>query len=419
MPASSSWVTGRVNSSWSPASSSSRLAVRPVTSRNTESASAASMMRSRPASSATTPHSSSGSLVEGRPHRGVGDLEDLRTARAPGPRPSGRARRTGRISPNRSPRSIEREHRLAAVDRLAGDGDAPVTPRRRGARGSSPSLNRTSPRRRSREAEASATRCSASSLSSAKSSVLRRRSTSITGAQPEASDGRHRARRRPLADLGAAATVLAMAGSTWAIVVAGGQRLRGSAERKQYLPSPASGCSTGPWPRRPSHADGVVLVVPADVADEPEPGADAVVAGGATRSGVGPGRPGRGARRRRRRSSCTTPPARCRCPSCLAAPSLTAVAAGADAAVPGVARHRHPALRSTAGPSTGAGWWPCRPPGLPPPPCAAPTPTGPRAPTTPRWWRPPVAGWWSCPATRRNVKLTTPDDLALAELLCR
>ena len=42
MPASSSWVMGRMNSSSSPASSSRRLAVRPVTSRKTESARAVS-----------------------------------------------------------------------------------------------------------------------------------------------------------------------------------------------------------------------------------------------------------------------------------------------------------------------------------------------------------------------------------------
>jgi 2-C-methyl-D-erythritol 4-phosphate cytidylyltransferase len=71
--------------------------------------------------------------------------------------------------------------------------------------------------------------------------------------------------------------------STWAIVVAGGSGER-FGERKQYLP--LGGERVVDWALRSAadQADGVVLVVPADVADEPEPLADVVVAGGATRS---------------------------------------------------------------------------------------------------------------------------------------
>ena len=60
IPASSSWVTGSVNWSLPSASSSRRLAVRPVTSRNTESASASSIARSRWASRRVTFHSRRG-----------------------------------------------------------------------------------------------------------------------------------------------------------------------------------------------------------------------------------------------------------------------------------------------------------------------------------------------------------------------
>ena len=108
-PASSSWVIGSRNSSASPASSSSRLAVRPVTSRNTESARAESVERSRRDSMATTSQSSCGrssstALIGGRARTAA------RTARGPGLGPSGAHRRraacprTGRRLPSgRSP----------------------------------------------------------------------------------------------------------------------------------------------------------------------------------------------------------------------------------------------------------------------------------------------------------------------------
>ena len=71
--------------------------------------------------------------------------------------------------------------------------------------------------------------------------------------------------------------------STWAIVVAGGSGERYGA-RKQYLPIGDERVLD--WALRAAHAatDGVVLVVPADRAEVPEPPATTVVAGGATRS---------------------------------------------------------------------------------------------------------------------------------------
>lgn len=71
--------------------------------------------------------------------------------------------------------------------------------------------------------------------------------------------------------------------STWAIVVAagGGSRFGG---RKQY--QPLGEARVLDWAVRAAaeRCDGVVLVVPADVAATPEPLATAVVAGGSTRS---------------------------------------------------------------------------------------------------------------------------------------
>jgi 2-C-methyl-D-erythritol 4-phosphate cytidylyltransferase len=72
--------------------------------------------------------------------------------------------------------------------------------------------------------------------------------------------------------------------SIWAIVVAGGSGER-FGQRKQYLP--LGGARVLDWAMRSAldGSNGVVLVVPADRADEPEPLATTVVAGGATRSG--------------------------------------------------------------------------------------------------------------------------------------
>ena len=71
--------------------------------------------------------------------------------------------------------------------------------------------------------------------------------------------------------------------STWAVVVAAGAGTR-FGERKQYLP--LAGARVLDWALREplTWCDGVVLVVPPDVADDEEPEVSAVVAGGATRS---------------------------------------------------------------------------------------------------------------------------------------
>lgn len=75
-----------------------------------------------------------------------------------------------------------------------------------------------------------------------------------------------------------------MPGPTWSIVVAAGSGAR-FGERKQYLA--LGDRRVLDWSLALAHerADGVVLVVPAELAGDPEPGADVVVAGAATRSG--------------------------------------------------------------------------------------------------------------------------------------
>ena len=70
---------------------------------------------------------------------------------------------------------------------------------------------------------------------------------------------------------------------TWAIVVAGGFGQRFGA-RKQYLPLGADRVLDWALRAARDHVDEVVLVVPADVAGDPEPLARTVVAGGATRA---------------------------------------------------------------------------------------------------------------------------------------
>jgi 2-C-methyl-D-erythritol 4-phosphate cytidylyltransferase len=71
--------------------------------------------------------------------------------------------------------------------------------------------------------------------------------------------------------------------SVWAIVVAAGSGSR-FGERKQYRT--INGIRLLDWALRVpvERCDGVVLVVPRDQVDQPEPSVDAVVAGGATRS---------------------------------------------------------------------------------------------------------------------------------------
>jgi 2-C-methyl-D-erythritol 4-phosphate cytidylyltransferase len=71
--------------------------------------------------------------------------------------------------------------------------------------------------------------------------------------------------------------------STWAIVVAAGTGTR-FGDRKQY--QPLRGARVLDWALREAigRCDGVVLVVPPDQVGTPEPAATAVVAGGETRS---------------------------------------------------------------------------------------------------------------------------------------
>ncbi len=71
--------------------------------------------------------------------------------------------------------------------------------------------------------------------------------------------------------------------STWAIVVAGGSGER-FGERKQYLPLGDGRVLDWSLRAAAEGADAVVLVVPADRVGDEEPLARAVVAGGATRS---------------------------------------------------------------------------------------------------------------------------------------
>jgi 2-C-methyl-D-erythritol 4-phosphate cytidylyltransferase len=71
--------------------------------------------------------------------------------------------------------------------------------------------------------------------------------------------------------------------TVWAVIVAGGSGVR-FGERKQYLR--LGDARVLDWSLRAAtaHVDGIVLVVPADAAGDVEPAADAVVAGGDSRS---------------------------------------------------------------------------------------------------------------------------------------
>ena len=71
--------------------------------------------------------------------------------------------------------------------------------------------------------------------------------------------------------------------STWAIVVAGGSGER-FGQRKQYLALGAERVLDWALRSAAERTDGIVLVVPADAVDHPEPLASRVVAGGASRS---------------------------------------------------------------------------------------------------------------------------------------
>jgi 2-C-methyl-D-erythritol 4-phosphate cytidylyltransferase len=119
----------------------------------------------------------------------------------------------------------------------------------------------------------------------------------------------------------------------WTIVVAGGTGAR-FGDRKQYQPLGADRVLD--WALRAARAgsDGIVLVVPPDAIDHPEPAADVVVAGGATRSDSV--RAGLAAVPADADVIVVHDAARPVSPSAVWDRVLAAIAAGADAAVPGV-----------------------------------------------------------------------------------
>ena len=121
--------------------------------------------------------------------------------------------------------------------------------------------------------------------------------------------------------------------STWAIVVAGGSGER-FGERKQYQRLGEVRVLDWALQAARDHTDGVVLVVPADLADDTEPLASVVVAGGATRSASV--RAGLAAVPSDATAIVVHDAARPVPVPGVWHRVLTAVAAGADAAVPGV-----------------------------------------------------------------------------------
>ena len=125
MPANSSWVTGSTNSLAPLASSSRRLAVRPVTSRNTESARASSIPRSRSASMRTTPHRSSGRRSSSARAGAVTELQHLRRLQRPSLGRPGQAVQHAHLAEQVAVLH-ERDHALAPVEGLVGDGHPPA-----------------------------------------------------------------------------------------------------------------------------------------------------------------------------------------------------------------------------------------------------------------------------------------------------
>ena len=202
----------------------------------------------------------------------------------------------------------------------------------------------------------------------------------------------------------------------WTIVVAGGTGAR-FGDRKQYQPLGADRVLD--WALRAARAgsDGIVLVVPPDAIDHPEPAADVVVAGGATRSDSV--RAGLAAVPADADVIVVHDAARPVSPSAVWDRVLAAIAAGADAAVPGVpvidtlrvvggstvdrtgfvAVQTPQAFRATALRSAHVG----DPEGTDD--ASLVEATGGRVVV--------VDG------DAANIKITTPTDLALAELLCR
>lgn len=207
-----------------------------------------------------------------------------------------------------------------------------------------------------------------------------------------------------------------MAGSTWTIVVAGGSGSR-FGDRKQYLHLGGQRVLDWALAAAADHTDGVVLVVPADVAHEPEPGVDAVVAGGATRSDSV--RAGLAAVPEDAAVIVVHDAARPVPVPAVWEAVLAAVAAGADAAVPGVPVAD--TLRSLDGGTVDRSRF-----------VAVQTPQAFRAAALRSAHAGGAEGTDDASLVEadggrvvvvdgdpRNLKVTTPTDLALAELLCR
>ena len=261
MPASSSWVIGSANSSASPASSSRRLAVRPVTSRNTESARASSVSRRRPASSAHDLPEQGGLLLVQRAQGGVGDGDDLdegSRARASAERPQPVEQRH---LAEQVARLHERHHRLAAVDRLVGDGDATATRRRTARRPRRPRRTARRPGGPVRDTAAARSASRSSGSRSRKSSVLRSRLTS-TGADTLLTCRGHDVTRapryaRPRATYRPGRSPV----SVWTIVVAAGSGTRfGGA--KQFVTLRGRRVLDWSLAAAADVSDGVVVVLP-------------------------------------------------------------------------------------------------------------------------------------------------------------
>ena len=223
-------------------------------------------------------------------------------------------------------------------------------------------------------------------------------------ASPDTSDGFH-ARYRPGVP-------------TWAIVVAAGRGTR-FGDRKQY--QPLGGARVLDWAVRAARAscDGVVLVVPPELADD---------AGADRRTPWWPG-----ATRGRPRCATASPPSR-RTPTVIVVHDaarpvpvpevwervLAAVTAGADAAVPAVpvtdtlrADRRRPRRPCRAS-------WRCRPrrPSRPPR-CGRAHAGGVEASDDASLVEAAGGRVVVVDGDPANLKITTPVDLALAELLCR
>jgi 2-C-methyl-D-erythritol 4-phosphate cytidylyltransferase len=204
--------------------------------------------------------------------------------------------------------------------------------------------------------------------------------------------------------------------STWAIVVAGGTGER-FGERKQY--QRLGGRRVLDWAlgAAADHAEGVVLVVPGDAVDEPEPLATVVVSGGATRSASV--RAGLAAVPEDVSTILVHDAARPVPVPQVWERVLAAVAAGADAAVPAVPVTD--TLRELGGPTVDRAGF-----------VAVQTPQAFRATALRAAHSAGAEGTDDASLVEggggrvvvvdgdpANIKITTPVDLALAELLCR